>query len=520
MIAQKLEGFGENIITFLGKDECVPTNPISFKSTYLKDIFYTPTSIGGKILQAAGQFKYLIIVHEKVDGGANTYINMLAKTYREDSNIADIVSRISGKTYTISLHPNYRNTQAVKLNDTDGRVMHPLFIAGLNPSNVPPSTNPNSFTRAGYFVAVFDLTKEREFDFIEYKYEKTSGSSLPISPTISFFGTNDESYNFFSEDNPDTARLVKVDGLQNLGTEATLQAVLSACQNIKISADSVNLNVDQVEAKLDTVVSKLEDVKIIQTNKTQFTKITDGTDDLAINPDGSINVAGSFGGKNATLLRTINVNTAKSPIANSKNYSGILVVIKSSVPTVTISGTLFVTGMQLGVASPYLYDLAMPFYRINANAVNMNILPLDYSSSYFANLPFNTPKTHILYYPNPLGEDLSVQVSTLASFGLDVKIYGVNFDINQLLPKSTAIAGIVETTSQQINPITKYTIARTDSANAVKYFGFVDKDGNYYIMKQDTSLAVETFTYAIGTNFIADWANRATLTYQEFNDVF
>ena len=57
--------------------------------------------------------------------------------------------------------------------------------------------------------------------------------------------------------------------VSTLATEATLQDVLTAVQNIEIDADSVNLNTDQLEDKLDVVNSNL-------TDGSQTTTITDG----------------------------------------------------------------------------------------------------------------------------------------------------------------------------------------------------------------------------------------------------
>jgi len=49
------------------------------------------------------------------------------------------------------------------------------------------------------------------------------------------------------------------------------------------------------------------------------------------------------------------------------------------------------------------------------------------------------------------------------------------------------------------------------------YYGYLDKDGNWYIMKR-TSTAV---TYAKGiTAYSTNWTNRASLSYDYFDQVF
>lgn len=51
-----------------------------------------------------------------------------------------------------------------------------------------------------------------------------------------------------------------------------------------------NGNLSVIKTNTDDIKNKLDDVIDNQTNKTQFSKVTDGTDTLAINSDGSVNV--------------------------------------------------------------------------------------------------------------------------------------------------------------------------------------------------------------------------------------
>lgn len=67
------------------------------------------------------------------------------------------------------------------------------------------------------------------------------------------------------------------------------------------------------------------------------------------------------------------------------------------------------------------------------------------------------------------------------------------------------------------NPLEAYNIARIDSTSSPKYFGYLNKDGNWCISKEDTGV----WTYAIGlTDFSTNWTNRAGLPYEEFNAIF
>ena len=72
--------------------------------------------------------------------------------------------------------------------------------------------------------------------------------------------------------------------------------------------------------------------------------------------------------------------------------------------------------------------------------------------------------------------------------------------------------------SDALNDPTKhYKITDLDTAGTTKYFGYVDKDGNWYIMK----LTDTQGRYIKGvSDYINNWINRATLSYDYFNVVF
>jgi len=53
----------------------------------------------------------------------------------------------------------------------------------------------------------------------------------------------------------------------------------------------------------------------------------------------------------------------------------------------------------------------------------------------------------------------------------------------------------------------------------ISYWGYLDKDGNWYIRRDDTPNG--TFRYIQGANnYKANWANRANLNYDYFDEVF
>jgi hypothetical protein len=69
-------------------------------------------------------------------------------------------------------------------------------------------------------------------------------------------------------------------------------------------------------------------------------------------------------------------------------------------------------------------------------------------------------------------------------------------------------------------PTDGYKISQIDDASAtVQYFGFVNKDGAWYIQKEDSSEG--TYRYTKGSsNFATNWTNRTSLTYDYFDSVF
>ena len=53
------------------------------------------------------------------------------------------------------------------------------------------------------------------------------------------------------------------------------------------------------------------------------------------------------------------------------------------------------------------------------------------------------------------------------------------------------------------------------------YYGFIDQDGNWYIMRATTSGNITTYEFVKGSSdYSTNWTNRASLTYQAYNAVF
>lgn len=78
-------------------------------------------------------------------------------------------------------------------------------------------------------------------------------------------------------------------------------------------------------------------------------------------------------------------------------------------------------------------------------------------------------------------------------------------------------AGIQIDPSQE-HPTDGYEITEIDDTSSPSYYGFLKKNGYWYIMKEDSTGA---YRYSKGTtSFTTNWANRASLTYDYFNSIF
>jgi hypothetical protein len=89
-------------------------------------------------------------------------------------------------------------------------------------------------------------------------------------------------------------------------------------------------------------------------------------------------------------------------------------------------------------------------------------------------------------------------------------------------PTGPGVVGLKDSQGIKIDPAEKsptdgYAITTIDSASNPAYYGFVKKDGSWYILKDDNG----AYRYSKGSSdYSTNWTSRASLPYDYFNNVF
>lgn len=98
--------------------------------------------------------------------------------------------------------------------------------------------------------------------------------------------------------------------------------------------------------------------------------------------------------------------------------------------------------------------------------------------------------------------------------------------VEALFPGKSGVSGealLKDTTGKPVNPAERqptdgYKISEVDNGETT-YYGFINKDGAWYIMKEDPDTG--SFRYAKAeSNFPGNWAGRERLKYDYFHNVF
>ena len=89
------------------------------------------------------------------------------------------------------------------------------------------------------------------------------------------------------------------------------------------------------------------------------------------------------------------------------------------------------------------------------------------------------------------------------------------WDGTELLPIFVDLDGQIVITSD--DPTFKYKVTDLDTSETTKYFGYTDKDGNWYIMQ----LTSTTGRYIKGSSgYTTSWTGRTGLSYDYFYIIF
>lgn len=66
-----------------------------------------------------------------------------------------------------------------------------------------------------------------------------------------------------------------------------------------------------------------------------------------------------------------------------------------------------------------------------------------------------------------------------------------------------------------------YTLSDKDDDASPNYYGYLAKDGSWYIMKETVVAGADTYRFIKGASgYTTNWTNRASLSYDYFNTVF
>lgn len=74
-----------------------------------------------------------------------------------------------------------------------------------------------------------------------------------------------------------------------------------------------------------------------------------------------------------------------------------------------------------------------------------------------------------------------------------------------------------DTGANIVRPTDAYSLSNIDDSTSTEYYGYEDKDGNWYIKK----LVSGAFTFVAGSsNYSTAWTNRASQSYASFASTF
>ncbi len=123
--------------------------------------------------------------------------------------------------------------------------------------------------------------------------------------------------------------------------------------------------------------------------------------------------------------------------------------------------------------------------------------------------------------------DKRVFLKLIGAAGLSLFLFSIfNKKAEGLFFKSLPASGLISLTDSaghkidpaQAQPTDGYRISEIDD-NVITLYGFTNKDGAWFVMREDTETG--SFRYTKGdSNFPNNWTNREKLKYDYFNSIF
>jgi len=225
----------------------------------------------------------------------------------------------------------------------------------------------------------------------------------------------------------------------------------------------------------------------------------------------------------ATLVRHLSTGTA--PLSHETGWMRLLVYYCFIVATIlVVAGWLSIQTVPQLVSSLIFTPLAIYFLLL--------VWPRRGHAIHLAQIPTSSGTQHTVKAKPVPQEKIDIDrrdfLKIIGASGISVFIYSLLSKRNQIpffsggTPASPALTSLKDASGNKIDPAERspthgYYISEIDDSE-IAYFGFVNKDGKWFIMRQGED---DTYRYAKGENNLSsNWGKRATLTYSHFNDAF
>jgi uncharacterized protein YggU (UPF0235/DUF167 family) len=233
------------------------------------------------------------------------------------------------------------------------------------------------------------------------------------------------------------------------------------------------------------------------------------------------------------LLTELSQKTEPSDIQNIANPSNLDVALSTRASETTLSGIKsqtdkfsFDASNRLAIQNEPNIDvlLSTRASETTLSSVKTNTDKLDVNLSTRAT---ETTAASIKTNTDKLDVNLSTRASEATLSNIKTNTDNLNVNLSTRASEATlstrasetTLSGVKTNTDKIPDSLDHYKISDIDDASNPKYYGFLDKDGNWYILKEDTT--AKTYRYTKGaTNYSTNWGNRTTLTYDYFDVVF